>query len=233
MSTTFHQAALPPGWHLADEATLPGGRSLTGTAARVYNLLVETIRHAHRWPVGRHLAPPGWVPTWVLREPWAGGAAGDRRLRDLREEGLAIESQKFTAGPTASDTTPDSASWLWRLGTAPESAQDARPAAPPSPAAPLQGVSVRFVAAPVGAIDISPGATSPLAPSFSACDDEAYRRELLQAFHAGRLLGCLAGRKEQCLWADPAAAYDPRPVLQTALTKLGATVLQGASADGH
>jgi hypothetical protein len=220
MSTTFHQAALPPGWHLADEATLPGGRSLTGTAARVYNLLVETLRHAHRWQVGRHLAPPGWVPTWVLREPWAGGAAGDRRLRDLREEGLAIESEKFTAGTD----TPDSASWLWRLGTT--------PAAPPSPAAPpLQGVSVRFVAAPVGAIDISPGASSPLAPSFAACDDEAYRRELLQAFHAGRLLAALGGRKDHCLWADPAAAYNPSRVLQTALSKLGATI-QGAFTDG-
>lgn len=133
MSTTFHQAALPPGWHLADEATLPGGRSLTGTAARVYNLLVETIRHSHRWPVGRHLAPPGWVPTWVLREPWAGGAAGDRRLRDLREEGLAIESEKFTAGTD----TPDSASWLWRLDT--QSPNTPPPAGAPaiSPAAPL------------------------------------------------------------------------------------------------
>jgi len=107
MSTTFHQAALPPGWHLADEATLPGGRSLTGTAARVYNLLVETIRHAHRWPVGR----------------------------------------------------------------------------------------------------------------------------LLQAFHSGRLLSALAGCKECCLWADPAAAYNPSRVLQTALSKLGATI-QGAFTDG-
>jgi hypothetical protein len=227
MSTTFHQAALPPGWHLADEAILPGGRPITGTAARVYNLLVETRRHAHRWNVGRHLAPPGWVPTWVLREPWAGGSAGDRRLRDLREEGLAIESERFVAG-AAGDNAPDSASWLWRLAS-PTAAAAGAPAI--SPAAPLQGLTVRFVATPAGAIDISPGASSHLAPSFAACDDAAYRSELLQAFHAGRLLASFTGRQQWSLWADPAAAYDPRPVLQTALSKLGATI-QGAFADG-
>ena len=78
--TGFHQAALPPGWQLAGEATLPGGRTVTGTAARVYHLLAESHRRGHRWQVGRHLAPAGWVPTWVLREPWAGGAAGSRIL---------------------------------------------------------------------------------------------------------------------------------------------------------
>jgi len=91
---------------------------------------------------------------------------------------------------------------------------------------------VRFVDHPAGALDISPGASSYLAPSFGACADAAYRLELLQAFHTGRLLATLTGRQNWSLWADPAAAYDPRPVLQTALTKLGATVLQGAFADG-
>ena len=73
-------------------------------------------------------------------------------------------------------------------------------------------------------MDISPGASSPLAPSFAACDDEAYRRELLEAFHAGRLVTCLKGHTEWRLWADPAAAYDPRPVLRGALSKLGASL---------
>jgi hypothetical protein len=211
---THHQAALPPGWHLADEATLPGGRTITGTAARVYHLLTETNRHAHHWQVGRHLAPAGWVPTWVLREPWAGGAAGDRRLRDLREAGVSIDSQRFDPG----DDEPASASWLWRLAAGGE--PPARTAA-----APLQGITVRFVAgrpAPAEAFDISPGAASPLAPSFVACDDEAYRRELLQAFHSGRLVAALTGRLEWSLWSDPAALYDPRPVLEAALSKLGA-----------
>ena len=92
---------------------------------------------------------------------------------------------------------------------------------------PLGGVTVRFVAgrpAPAEAIDISPGAPSPLAPSFAACDDEAYRRELLQAFHAGRLVATLTSRAEWSLWADPAALYNPRPVLETALSKLGAVL---------
>jgi len=229
--TSHHQAALPPGWHLADETTLPGGRTITGTAARVYNLLLETGRHSHRWKVGRHLAPAGWVPTWVLREPWAGGSAGDRRLRDLREAGVSIDSQRFDPG----DDEPASASWLWHLAPGPGS---------PSPGgrggdgrggqgvrsregAPLQGITVRFVAgrpAPAETIDISPGASSPLAPSFAACDDEAYRRELLQAFHSGRLVAALTGRAEWSLWADPAALYDPRPVLETALVKLGAVL---------
>jgi len=218
---THHQAALLSGWHLADEASLPGGRTVTGTAARVYNLLAESHRRAHRWQVGRHLAPAGWVPTWVLREPWAGGAAGDRRLRDLREAGVSIDSQRFDPG----DDEPASASWLWHL---------AAPAVHPSPARgrgaggegpPLQGIAVRFVAgrpAPAEAVDISPGAASPLAPSFAACDDEAYRRELLQAFHSGRLVAALTGRREWSLWSDPAALYDPRPVLEVALSKLGA-----------
>jgi hypothetical protein len=56
---THHQAALPPGWHLADETTLPGGRTITGTAARVYHLLTESARRSQRWQVGRHLAPAG------------------------------------------------------------------------------------------------------------------------------------------------------------------------------
>ena len=226
---THHQAALPPGWNLADEATLPGGKSISGTAARVYNLLHETRRRGYRWKVGRHLAPAGWVPTWVLREPWAGGAAGDRRLRDLREAGVDIESLRFTPPGDA----PTSASWLWRL--APPDPGARRPMAlaqpiesPPCEASagtPLYGIAIHFVTRETsGAIDISPGASSPLAPSLGARDDEAYRRELLEAFHAGRLVSCLKAHTEWHLWADSAAAYDPRPVLQSALSKLGASL---------
>jgi len=229
--TCFHQAALPPGWHIADEATLPGGRTVSGTAARVYNLLAESHRRAHRWQVGRHLAPAGWVPTWVLREPWAGGSAGDRRLRDLREAGVSIESQRFDPG----DKEPTSASWLWRLspGEGPPSPggrecgweKGSGDEGPREGGPPLQGITIHFLTtrpAPPGAIDISPGAASPLAPSFAVRDDEAYRRELLQAYHAGRLVAALTGRREWSLSSDPAALYNPRPVLETALAKLGA-----------
>ena len=218
-----HQAPLPTTWSLAYEATLPGGRLITGTAARVYHLLAETRNRQHRWKVGRHLAPMGWVPTWVLREPWAGGAAGDRRLRDLREAGVTIESQRFDAG----DGEPASASWLWRIADPDSPLSDAVDLSNAGRSTtPLQGLTIRFttgVLAPA-ALDISPGASSPLAPSFGACDDEAYRRELLDTFHSGRLVSTLTGRKEWTLWTDPAAAYDPRPVLSFALAKLGATL---------
>jgi hypothetical protein len=91
----------------------------------------------------------------------------------------------------------------------------------------LGGITIHFLTtrpAPPESIDISPGAPSPLSPSFAACDDEAYRRELLQAFHAGRLVAALTGRSEWSLWADPAALYNPRPVLESALSKLGAVL---------
>ena len=97
----------------------------------------------------------------------------------------------------------------------------------PGAAGPLHRLTLHFAttpAPPAGAIDISPGASSSLAPTFAACEDEAYRQELLQAFHSGRLLSALAGRNTWTLWTDPAAAYDPRPVLTAALTKLGATL---------
>jgi hypothetical protein len=90
----------------------------------------------------------------------------------------------------------------------------------------LQGLTIRLVSGtpPPAATDISPGASSPLAPAFGACDDEAYRRDLLQLYHSGRMVSVLTGRTEWTLWTDPAAAYDPRPVLTAALTRLGATL---------
>ena len=45
-----------------------------------------------------------------------------------------------------------------------------------------------------------------------------------RAFHSGRLVAALTGRAEWSLWADPAALYNPRPVLETALVKLGAVL---------
>jgi len=217
-----YQAAKPTGWELADEVTLPGGRHLTGTAARVYNLLAETARRGHRWKVGRHPAPAGgWVPTWVLREPWAGGSAGDRRLRDLREEGVPIEMLTFTGGDLSSRSN------LWRITPNSGEKPPGSLSAQESSGLPLAGLTVRFLSVPVKerppeALDVSPGAECALAPSIGIADDEAYRRELLATYRDGRLLPALAGLVVVVLWTDPAAAFDPRRMLGVALRKLGA-----------
>jgi hypothetical protein len=223
-----HQAAKPARWEIADEATTPDGRHLTGTVARVYNLLAETARRRHKWAVGRHQAPAGWVPTWVLREPWAGGSAGDRRLRDLRDKhGIAVEGMSCTAG----DRT--TSSWIWRLSSPAAGDATPRKISEASPSAqvcgPLAGLSLSLLSVPVrerpdGSLDVSPGGDSPLAPSLAVADDATYRRELLAAFHAGRLVPALLASESAVLWTDSAAGYDPRPLLRLALAKLGATV---------
>ncbi len=224
MSTRHHQAALPAHWTIADEATTPEGRHLTGTVARVYNLLAETARRRHAWAIGRHKAPAGWVPTWVLREPWSGGSAGDRRLRDLRDKhGVEVEGMSFTAGERSTS------SWIWRLA---ESKAHSNPEATHSAhvsSAPLAGLSVSLLSVPLpdrpsGSIDVSPGGDPPLAPSLAVADDETYRCELRATYHAGRLVPALEGAEAAILWTDPAAGFDPRPVLRLALAKLGATV---------
>jgi len=223
MTSPHYQAAKPAGWEIADEATTPDGRHLTGTVARVYNLLAETARRRHGWAIGRHKAPAGWVPTWVLREPWSGGSAGDRRLRDLRDKhGVDVEGMSFTAGERSTS------SWIWRLA---ESKPHNNPGVSHSArvsSAPLGGLSVSLLSVPVpdrpvDSIDVSPGGDSPLAPSLAVADDETYRRELLATYHAGRLVPVVAGT-EVVLWTDPAAGFDPRRVLRLALAKLGAAV---------
>jgi hypothetical protein len=107
----YHQAGKPSHWHLQDEVDLPNGLHLAGSKARVYQVLLLARDTAHCFPVGRTLAPAGWVPVWVFREPWAGGSAGDRRLRDLRQLGIQLEGGPFEA----KDGAPASASWIWRL----------------------------------------------------------------------------------------------------------------------
>ncbi|MEL7059474.1 MAG: hypothetical protein AAGN46_05555 [Acidobacteriota bacterium] len=115
------------------DVAAPDGSTIGGTTtcARVYHLLAETARRGHSWPVGHVQAPPGWVPVWVLREPWAGGSAGDRRMRDLRERGFRIDS----------GTLPGSRSTILRLETGSElSAPSLRSsAAPPGDPAPAAG----------------------------------------------------------------------------------------------
>lgn len=232
---SFYQQVQP--FALEDEATLPSGKVIHGSAARVYNLLRKTRETGYRFPVGRHLAPEGgWVPTWVLREPWAGGSAGDRRLRGLRAAGVRIEEQAHVGEEGGQETR----SWLWRW-------QDgAAAAAAPSPAptrTDLAGLTFRTVRGgtpdgPGATIDVTPGAQHPLAPSAGlwarfgdgsdpewdqAAAAERYHLELLEHWHAGTLLSALADTRRATFWVNPACPFNPLPTLAGALRALGAT----------
>ncbi|HVF61703.1 MAG TPA: hypothetical protein VNJ70_17995 [Thermoanaerobaculia bacterium] len=232
---SFYQQVQP--FALEDEATLPNDKVIHGSAARVYNLLRKTRETGYRFPVGRHLAPEGgWVPTWVLREPWAGGSAGDRRLRGLRAAGVRIEEQAHIGEEDGHETR----SWLWRL-------QDGAAAAGATPPAPQRTDLARLTfktvygAAPEGpgtTIDVTPGAQHPLAPSaglWTRLGDlrdpewsleaaaERYRLELLDLWHAGTLLSGLSDTRRATFWADPACPFNPLPTLAKALRALGAS----------
>ena len=99
---------------LPETVNLPGGRRWGGNRARVYWLLRLTAerRHAHAMDTtAPTVGPAGWVPIHTLRAPWAGGAQGDRRVRDLHELGVAYEVRRWSdlGGPQ------DSAATLYRL----------------------------------------------------------------------------------------------------------------------
>ncbi|MEM9552635.1 MAG: hypothetical protein AAGC60_00125 [Acidobacteriota bacterium] len=99
-----HQQRNPWGAPLPNTAQI-GERRATGARARVFHLLQRSAREGYRWPIGQHLGPPGAVPIWVLREPWAGGSSGARRMRDLRRDfGCEIESFRFDPGDGSSST---------------------------------------------------------------------------------------------------------------------------------
>lgn len=91
----YFQAPAP--FAIPEEATLPSGERLGGGRARVYWLLRLSVEQRVSHAVGRHQAGIGWVPNFLLREPWSGGNAGDRRLRDLRERGVRLEQAAFAA----------------------------------------------------------------------------------------------------------------------------------------
>jgi hypothetical protein len=99
---------------LPDTLQLPAAAAWSGTRARIYWLLRLTQERRHRHPmdtVAPTLGPAGWVPIHTLRATWAGGAAGDRRVRDLREQGVAYEVVRWSdlGGPR------DSTATLYRL----------------------------------------------------------------------------------------------------------------------
>lgn len=150
-----HQVPRPHGLDLPDEAVI-GGKTVTGARARVYHLLRITRERRLAWPVGLHTGPAGWVPTYVLREPWAGGQAGDRRLRELRRRyGCQIAQERFEDPDTGQITE----TWLWRLDAEPsatpaprrESPAPSAPAHPPTPEAATVGAATPPPASPTPA----------------------------------------------------------------------------------
>ncbi len=224
----FFQLERP--FRVDDTAVLPSGREIRGAAARVYNLLRIAAEEGHCFPVGRHHGPPGFVPTWVLREPWAGGSAGDRRLRDLRAAGVRIDQRRFESGGEAGD----GGSWMWAL--LPPKLVPAGTAS--TRRAQLAGLRFHLAVgrppAPAGeAIDVTPGRLHLLAPSpevaaaataiTPAAAADLYRLELLERFHAGTLCAGLADIPMITLWREATVPFDPLPVVARALTRLGAS----------
>jgi hypothetical protein len=237
---THYQAGKPPHWQLQDDVALPNGRHLTGAKARVYEILRLARDTAHCFRVGKLLAPAGWVPVWVFREPWAGGSAGDRRVRDLRHLGIPLEGKPFDAG----DGAISSLSWIWRLG----SAEATPPTGGSIPrkksfkardcAQPLAGVTFHLRPGPRPTLwsgellDLSPGMPHVAAPTASLAQrvtegrlspaeaEEAYRQQLLAAWRCGELARAFrAGTVTLCCEAPFSALY----VLERALVRLGAT----------
>ncbi|MEO7795197.1 MAG: hypothetical protein ABIV06_10525 [Thermoanaerobaculia bacterium] len=80
---------------LEEQVVLASGLKLAGTRARVYSLLRQTAERGERHRIGQFVGPAGWVPNYYIRRAWSGGSAGDRRLRDLRERGIQIETTRF------------------------------------------------------------------------------------------------------------------------------------------
>lgn len=75
----------------SERVELANGRQLEAAKARVCWLLVESLRLGLRYHFGEgQFGQAGEVPTWVLRHMWCGGTSGDRRARDLRDDGLPL-----------------------------------------------------------------------------------------------------------------------------------------------
>lgn len=246
---------VPAPFELPKEVVLPSGERLTGARARVYGLLRRTAKEGIEHRIGMHLGPAGWVPSFYFRKPWAGGNAGDRRLRDLRVRGVVLQSDRWP-GPDGLSNT-----WLWRWVADPAAPPASAPGAPQT--ADLPGTGTRTQAsdrspegsqrrapdgpmefytawgfpgghAP-GRIEVTPGARGPLAPP--ARIGSAAVRGLRQELCAERYLeelrlqwqrGELHGALrpgKHTLWVAPETPFDPLPTLVEVLTKLGATYL--------
>lgn len=238
----------PPPFDLPD-VLRTAGKPVTGTRARVYWLLRLTAerRHNHLMdtqPPSR--GPFGWVPIHTLRAPWAGGAQGDRRVRDLQELfGVEYEVRRWNelGGPRESTAT------LYRLVKDPLSPLNLA-AGSPGPSSACAGTApvvpgllagTRFWTHEGGrperagtTLCIDPNPQQPLSPSAELAAgvaagalgateaSECYRERLLDAYRAG-LFASLRAHRHLVVWTSvPANSWSPLPTLVRALTALGA-----------
>jgi len=230
---------------LPDEVKTPSG-GFSGTKARVYWLLRITRERSYSHRIGEQWGPPGWVPRFLLVEPWSGGAAGDRRMRQLREQGVEIEMQEFDPpGGRKSSTT------LYRivrdgLLDTPTKTSGARRTLhfDETVRLPLSGVTVRMLPVPCGTgfqslispagsiegipgrpLDAALGSGSAIAP-VSALNDEGYTEELRAAWRSGALVRSFDGSAEFVVVAEvDVDGWSVMPMLGRALGVLGADVI--------
>ncbi|HQN09856.1 MAG TPA: hypothetical protein PK569_20005 [Thermoanaerobaculia bacterium] len=226
----------PGEWALPDVAVLANGTQLGGARARLYWLLRWTAERGATHAIGRHTGPVGWVPSHICKEPWSGGGAGDRRLRDLRERGVRLESQVYVA-PDGERTS----TWLWRwAGDPPAGDAERAPTASRARGAAHRGRLVFRTQSgcPIerdGWVkwEVSPGSGHVLAPPSSlqaalitghVTHDQAvaqYLDILRRRYSAGELDGVLSTRCA-VLWVRPEVALDPLPTLRSVLVRCGA-----------
>lgn len=224
----------PEPFPLSDTLDL-GGRTFTGSRARVYWLLRLTAERRHAHPIGRFTGPPGKVPAFLFREPWAGGQQGDRRLRDLREHGLEYDWEEWNP-PDGSDSST-TVYWMTRdpLGEVVPTEAPSSPAPAPSTGqaalAPLAGLVFRIGTPTLTDLPLDPKTLAPRClcwssgPMRAEARTEALKGALRDQWARGELLAKLEpllGRRVAVVSCRTPDEWDGAEVLAEVLEALGA-----------
>jgi hypothetical protein len=247
----FHQVQQP--FELPNAVALPSGERFEGGRARVYWLLRLTANRSFEHSVGLKRGPAGWVPDFLLLEPWAGGSEGKRRLRELRDYGFDYQHERFQA--EGSDGAANT--MLYRLTRDPLAGGETRPSAPPAPAVtfrrlPPPGAEAVAVRDWVEAheppstrlrfwtyrgearsgpnpICLSPGRSEHrhfLTPDLMTASSADYLAQLRYAFeHRPEFHALLGAPHETTFWVHSSTSFDPLPDLVHALEHCGAVHL--------